>query len=109
MRTVFVGLLSLHAVIHLMGFAKAFGYAELKSLTRPIPKPLGLAWLSACLLLLASASGLAFQASWWAPLCVVSLAVSQAVLFSAWTDAKYGTVANVLILALWLVRGRLML
>lgn len=32
---------------HLMGFEKAFEYAELPQLTRPISWPLGLVWLAA--------------------------------------------------------------
>ena len=36
MRRVLVGLLMLHGVIHLMGFAKGFGYADLSHLTLPI-------------------------------------------------------------------------
>ena len=35
MRWVFVVLLVLHGLIHLMGFAKAFGYAALPQLTQP--------------------------------------------------------------------------
>ncbi|MBL0133464.1 MAG: hypothetical protein IPP79_05340 [Chitinophagaceae bacterium] len=42
----------LHAMIHLMGFAKAFQFAELKQLTLPISKSMGLIWLITTLVFL---------------------------------------------------------
>ena len=35
-----------HGLIHLMGFAKAFNYAEISQLTQPISKNTGWLWLS---------------------------------------------------------------
>ena len=55
MRWIVVGLLAVHGLIHLMGFAKAFGYAELPQLTKPISSEMGVAWLAAGLLVIASA------------------------------------------------------
>ena len=42
MRWVFAGILILHGLIHLMGFAKAFDHAGLPHLTQPISR--GWAW-----------------------------------------------------------------
>ena len=39
-----------HGLIHLMGFAKGFGYADLPQLTQPISRAWGLAWLAAAVL-----------------------------------------------------------
>lgn len=36
MRWIVAGLLAVHGLIHLMGFAKAFGYAELPQLMQPV-------------------------------------------------------------------------
>ena len=36
MRWIVAVLLAVHGLIHLMGFAKAFGYAELPQLTQPV-------------------------------------------------------------------------
>ena len=55
MRWIVAGLLTLHGLIHLMGFAKAFGYAELPQLTQPLSREMGLLWLAAGLLVVASA------------------------------------------------------
>jgi len=41
MKYVFVLLVLIHALIHLMGFAKAFQYAAFDSITGTISKPVG--------------------------------------------------------------------
>jgi hypothetical protein len=42
MSTALAVLLVIHGLLHLMGFLKAFGLAELPQLTGPISQPLGL-------------------------------------------------------------------
>ena len=42
MRSVLAVLLVLHGLIHLLGFAKAFGFAELNQLKEPISRSMGL-------------------------------------------------------------------
>lgn len=54
---VVAGVLAVHGVIHLMGCAKAFGYAELPQLTQPVSRAGGLAWLAAASLVLVVAHG----------------------------------------------------
>ena len=77
------GVLAVHGVIHLMGFAKAFGYAELPQLTQPISRAAGVAWLSAAALVIASAAmfGLGHRRFWMVG--AVALVVSQLVIASA--------------------------
>lgn len=100
-------LLALHGLIHVMGFAKAFG-ADSLPLTAVIGKPRGIAWLAAALLMLSGAAlVLARSPSWWAPV-VPGLLLSQALILSAFSDAKFGTLANVVIaiaVLLSVVRG----
>lgn len=92
-------LIGLHGAIHLMGFAKAWGLAELAQLSRPISRPLGLLWLL-CAAGFLAAGILLWQGngSWWR-LALPALVVSQFVIVLAWRDARFGTIAN-LILAL---------
>jgi len=98
MRWAFVGLLVIHGLIHFMGFAKAFGLADLPQLTQPISKPLGIVWLAAGLLVLLTATTILSAAhSWWVA-GLGALLLSQAVIIGSWTDAMYGTVANALLL-----------
>lgn len=96
MRWALTVVLVLHGLIHLMGFAKAFGFATLEALKLPISKPMGVAWLVAALLVLASA-GLAWHRWFWL-VGALALVMSQWVISSAWSDAKFGTIANVVLL-----------
>ncbi len=99
MRWAFATLLAVHGVVHALGFAKAFGLAELTGLTQPISRAIGALWLLAGLAFVAS-SGL-FAASWpfWWALAAVAIVLSQVALGASWRDAKYGTLVNALVLA----------
>lgn len=98
MTILFTIVLVLHALIHVMGFAKAFGFAELPQLTQPVGQAMGVAWLLAALLLLTSAGAVWLWPRWWWVVGVVALVASQLAIATAWTDAKVGTVANVVLL-----------
>jgi hypothetical protein len=98
MRWIVVVLLVMHGLIHSMGFAKAFGYAELPQLTLPVSREMGVVWLAAGLLVVVSAvTMVAAPRSFWI-VGGVALVVSQAVILSAWSDAKAGTIVNVVLL-----------
>lgn len=109
MRWIAAVLLGVHGIIHLMGFAKAFGYAKLPQLTQPISREMGLLWFAAGFLMVASAVTVAaWPRSFWIA-GAVALVVSQAVILSAWRDAWAGTVVNVVLLLAvahgWLTEG----
>ena len=88
--------MGVHGLIHLMGFAKGFGFADLPQLTQPIPRGWGLAWLIAALLVTTTTAMLVVGArSYWMAGALAVL-VSQAVIFSVWRDAWAGTAGNVL-------------
>ena len=66
MRWLLVALLAVHGLIHLMGFAKAFGLAELEALTRPVSRSMGVVWLLAATgFLLAALLLLRGPRLWW--------------------------------------------
>ena len=95
-RWIIVVLIIVHGLIHLMGFAKAFGYADLPQLSQPISRPMGLSWLTAALMLLASAVLMvALPRVWW--IVVIALVISQVVILSAWRDAWAGTIPNIVL------------
>ncbi len=99
MKWLFAGLVGLHGLIHLMGFAKAFGYASLPQLVQPISRAMGLLWLCAALLTLGtSVASIAWPRSWWW-MGAASLVVSQFVIVSSWSDAKFGALANLILAA----------
>jgi hypothetical protein len=99
MRIFFIVVVAVHGLIHLMGFAKAFGFAELPQLTQPISRPMGLLWLAAALLALATVGALFLAPRAWWVVGALALAASQVVIVTSWTDARFGTVANLVLLA----------
>jgi hypothetical protein len=98
MRIAFAAVLALHGLLHLLGFAKAFGLAALPQLVQPIARPTGLAWLLAALLSLATVGALFLAPRWWWAVGAVALLASQAVLATSWSDARFGTLANLVLL-----------
>jgi hypothetical protein len=98
MTVVLAIVLVVHGLIHLLGFAKAFGLADLPQLTQPISPWLGVLWVLAALLFLAAAAALfVWPRGWWA-IGAGAIAVSMFVIVFFWTDAKFGALANVVAL-----------
>jgi uncharacterized membrane protein YphA (DoxX/SURF4 family) len=99
MRWLFLGVLTLHGFIHFLGFAKAFGLMELPQLGQAISRGPGVAWLAAgAMHLVGAVLLLAGSRHWWVA-GFLAVLVSQIVIISSWQDAKFGTVANLIILA----------
>lgn len=97
MRIAF-GLFALvHGLIHLMGFAKAFGFGDALPLRHAIPRAWGGVWLVAALLWVSVAICLFMNTRGWWVIGLVALLCSQVAIVSSFADAKWGTVANVLL------------
>jgi hypothetical protein len=92
-------LMILHGLIHLMGFVKAFNLAELKEITQDISRPMGMLWLATMLVFSAAGTALLLGQTWWWPITIASIVLSQIVIALHFKEAKWGTIANVLILA----------
>jgi hypothetical protein len=98
MRWLLIFVLLVHGLIHLMGFAKAFGYAEMPQLTEAISREWGVVWLLAACLVVSTAVMLAAGARTYWIAGAVAVIVSQLLIAMAWRDAWAGTAANVLLL-----------
>lgn len=98
MVTAFAILLVVHGLVHLLGTAKAFGWADLPQLTQPISVTFGALWLVAALLLLTTTASLFVWPRLWWTVGVCAVAVSMLVIASSWTDAKVGALANAIVL-----------
>ena len=99
MKIIFIMILLIHGLIHLMGFSKAFDYGNITQLTKEISKPMGLLWLIAALLFVtATILWLLKKEDWWI-IGIIAIIISQLLIFNNWHDAKFGTIANVIILA----------
>jgi hypothetical protein len=90
-------LLLVHGAIHLLGVARAFDLAAVP-LQKPIGAGEGLLWGAAALLFVAAAATLWLAPQWWWVPALVGVVISQALVFGAWEDARWGTLANLLIL-----------
>jgi hypothetical protein len=98
MRIAFTIGVALHGLIHLLGPAKAFGWAEVTRLRQPISAGRGATWLMAAALLLATAAVFGAGWRWWWLVALPAIALSQFLIVATWGDARFGTVANGLIL-----------
>jgi hypothetical protein len=83
MRYLIAALLFIHALLHLLGFQWG--------------RVTGLVWSVASLALLAAALMLALDRDGWWWVAAVGLVMSQALVMSAWSAARAGTVVNLLL------------
>jgi hypothetical protein len=97
LRTFFSFIVFIHGLIHLMGFAKAFKLAEISQLTLPISPLRGVCWLAAMFLFLASIPLLLFKKEAWWQVAIAAGLLSQTLILLSWQDAKFGTIANIII------------
>ena len=98
MKIVFAAVLVAHGLIHLLGTAKAFRLAEIPLLTHQIDRPLGVLWLLAAALCIGTAISIFTWPQWWWLIGAAAVVVSQIVIATSWADARYGTIANVIVL-----------
>ena len=82
-----------------MGFAKAFNLAEINQLTQDISKPTGLLWLLSALAFIIAVFLFLLKKEWWWMIAAPALVLSQLLIIMYWKDAKFGTIANVILLA----------
>ena len=87
-----------HGLIHLLGAAKGLGWAEVPALHDPVSSAMGLVWLAAASLVLATGMLLAIRAPGWWVAGAGAVVISQSAILASWNDAKAGTAANVVLL-----------
>lgn len=98
MRTIFIIIIAVHALIHLMGFLKGFQLAEIKELSLPVNRGQGLIWLAAAIILIVSAIFFILKNEYWWMLAIAGGLISQILVILWWKDAWAGTMANAVIL-----------
>lgn len=99
MRVTFIVIIALHGVIHLFGFLKAFDLSGFNAISQPISRPMGLLWLIAFVLFVVTAFLLAIKLHYWQFTGLAGIVLSQFLIINYWTDAKFGTIVNFIILA----------
>lgn len=98
MKTVFIIFLIIHGLIHLLGFVKAFGLSEVKGLQISISKFFGLLWFWAGFIFTVSAILVLYSNNLWWIAGFAAVLISQTLIFLFWKDAKYGLIANLIIM-----------
>jgi membrane protein implicated in regulation of membrane protease activity len=98
MRLLLAFLLLIHGIIHLFGFLKAYNLHQFEQLTQPVSRPQGLLWLLAGLLFAGAVVLYLNGIQLWHGVALAAILLSQFLIFSNWGDARFGTVANLLIL-----------
>lgn len=98
MKFIIAVLILFHGLIHFMGFAKALNYGDMKQLTIPISKPVGMMWMATAFIFIATVILFLMKKEYWWMIAVPAVIISQIVIVMSWKDAKFGTIANILIL-----------
>jgi hypothetical protein len=105
-KMIFSTALVIHSLIHLMGFAKEWDLAPtgrfsgktLFPLSKNVSKIIGILWLLTCILLIAATVAYYSAKDWFWVIAVAGLLISQALIIIYWQNAKWGTLANILVL-----------
>ncbi|MBK8347061.1 MAG: hypothetical protein IPL08_05340 [Saprospiraceae bacterium] len=98
MKFLLLFLILIHGLIHLMGFTKAFGFAHTQQLTKNISVFTGMIWLLTAILFSITVILLLLDKNVWPYVAMTAAVISQILIFNSWQDAKFGTIANVIIL-----------
>lgn len=100
MKNVQLVIIAIHGLIHLLGFFKAFNLVEIKELTKSTTQTEGILWLAATILILVFVVTYGFNHNYWWVIGLIAILISQGLIISSWSDAKFGTLVNILILVL---------
>ena len=98
LKIFFLIVLFIHGMIHILGFLKAYQLAEINQLTQNISKPMGILWLIALILFFAAAIQLVSNHDLWWITALAAVILSEVLIILFWQDAKFGTIANIIIL-----------
>src|SRR5688572_27279696 len=82
----------LHGLIHFIGFG------NLSQITKDVSRPAGWIWLLAAILFIVTATIFLTKKDWWWMVGIASVVLSQVLISTVWSDARMGTIANLIIL-----------
>lgn len=95
-------LILIHALIHFWGFGAGMDPRKAAGFHRPISPGFGWLWFLAAVVLITAAIMLMSGSDRWRLVALAGVIVSQVLLVMWWQDARYGTIANLLIvIAAW--------
>lgn len=103
MRTALTIWIGIHGIIHLFGFFKAFDIFKFNAISQSISKTYGIFWLLTCLLFVITVILILTYSDYWWLSSFFAVIISQVLIFNYWSDAKLGTIANVIILLVTII------
>lgn len=92
-----------HGLIHFMGFAKAFDKNNVSPITQHISKPAGIGWFITAILFVITVVLFLIKNEWWPVTGIVAAIISQVLIITVWKNARFGTIANCLVLLIAIV------
>ena len=98
LKYIFAFIILIHGFIHFIGFAKGFNIGDMKQLTMPISKPIGLLWMVVAFLFIFTTILFLLKNEYWWIIAIIAVVCSQIVIVMSWMDAKFGTMANLIVL-----------
>jgi type IV secretory pathway TrbD component len=98
MQIALIILIGIHGVIHLFGFLSVFEISGFNNISPIISKTIGLVWLVTFFLFLLTVLLLVLKSRYWWISGLLAVFVSQILIFRYWSDAKFGTIINLVIL-----------
>ncbi|MDY0104521.1 MAG: hypothetical protein RBS07_16420 [Lentimicrobium sp.] len=98
-------LIAVHGSIHLLGFVKAFHLGNITQLTKEISKLPGTLWLLTAIAFGVTILLFILKKEYWWMIALTAAIISQVLIITAWQDAKFGTIANIIIFAVALLSG----
>lgn len=98
LKIIFTIIIAIHGLIHLMGFFKAYDFAALIQLTQSISKSIGILWLTTTILFAVTIFLFVANKELWWVVGFLAVILSQIVIILSWSDAKFGTIPNIIIL-----------
>lgn len=97
LRILLVVLLVFHGVVHFTGLARAFLPAHVPIFKTYINKSTGLDWALAGTFFILSGLLLLLNNEYWWGVAGIAILISQILIVFNWHDARFGTVANVIL------------
>lgn len=98
LRYILAVIILMHGLIHFMGFAKAFNYGDIKQLTIPISKPVGVFWMITAFLFIITVILFLLKKEYWWIAGITAAIISQVIIVISWKDAKFGAIVNIIVL-----------
>ena len=98
LKSVFLGIVVIHGLIHLLGFIKAYNIVSSNLLSQTISKPVGILWLIVTVMFMMVAVLFFLKNDYWLGFGIIAVVLSEFLIIMAWQDAKFGTIPNIIIL-----------